>query len=58
MIDERDSMTAPLEQQRAHLRSVAYRMLGSLTEADDALQEAWLRFRDQDAGSVDNPQPG
>src|ERR1700726_542904 len=32
------------EEQRTHLRSVAYRMLGSMTEADDAVQEAWLRL--------------
>jgi RNA polymerase sigma-70 factor, ECF subfamily len=42
------------EQERPRLRSVAYRMLGSLTEADDALQDAWLRVSRADAGSVDN----
>lgn len=40
------------EAHRAHLRSVAYRMLGSLTEADDAVQEAWLRLSRADAGDV------
>jgi RNA polymerase sigma factor (sigma-70 family) len=40
------------EQHRAHLHSVAYRMLGSLTEADDAVQEAWLRLSRADAGAV------
>jgi RNA polymerase sigma factor (sigma-70 family) len=40
------------EAQRAHLRSVAYRMLGSLTEADDAVQEAWLRLSRAGAGDV------
>ena len=40
------------EQHRDHLKAVAYRMLGSLTEADDAVQEAWLRLqRSDDAGS-------
>ena len=55
-MDERESLTERFEQHRGHLRAVAYRMLGSLTEADDALQEAWLRIRDQDAGSVENMQ--
>ena len=40
------------EANRAHLRSVAYRMLGSLTEADDAVQEAWLRLSRADTGDV------
>jgi RNA polymerase sigma factor (sigma-70 family) len=42
------------EQQRPHLRSVAYRMLGSLTEADDALQDAWVRVNRAGAEGVDN----
>jgi RNA polymerase sigma factor (sigma-70 family) len=42
------------EGQRGHLRSVAYRMLGSLTEADDAVQEAWLRLSRADAGEIEN----
>jgi RNA polymerase sigma-70 factor (ECF subfamily) len=45
-------VTEAFEQHRAHLRSVAYRMLGSLSEADDALQDAWLRVRGQDPASV------
>jgi RNA polymerase sigma factor (sigma-70 family) len=40
------------EEHRAHLRSVAYRMLGSLTEAEDAVQEAWLRLYRADTGDV------
>ena len=40
------------EQHRSHLRSVAYRMLGSLNEADDAVQEAWLRLSRADTGDV------
>jgi RNA polymerase sigma-70 factor (ECF subfamily) len=42
------------EEQRGHLRGVAYRMLGSLTEADDAVQEAWLRLSRSSASDIDN----
>jgi RNA polymerase sigma-70 factor (ECF subfamily) len=42
------------EQHRAHLRAVAYRMLGSVSETDDALQEAWLRISRQDPADVEN----
>jgi RNA polymerase sigma factor (sigma-70 family) len=42
------------EEHRPHLRAVAYRMLGSLTEADDAVQEAWLRFERTDVSDVRN----
>jgi hypothetical protein len=55
-MDEREWLTARFEQYRAHLRGVAYRMLGSMSEADDALQEAWLRIRDQDPASVEDLQ--
>lgn len=48
MMDEREWLTERFQQHRSHLRAVAYRMLGSVSEADDALQEAWLRIRDQD----------
>ena len=44
------------EEHRPHLRAVAYRMLGSLTEADDAVQEAWLRTDRTDVGDVRNPR--
>jgi RNA polymerase sigma factor (sigma-70 family) len=53
-MDERQWLTERFEHHRRHLRAVAYRMLGSLTEADDALQDAWLRIRDQDPASVEN----
>ena len=53
-MDEREWLTERFEQHREHLRAVAYRMLGSATEADDALQEAWLRIRDQDPSTVEN----
>ncbi len=42
------------EEHRSHLRGVAYRMLGSLSEADDAVQEAWLRLSRTDASQVEN----
>src|SRR5690242_985143 len=55
-MDEREWLTERFEHHRSHLRAVAYRMLGSVSEADDALQEAWLRIREQDPASVDNMQ--
>src|SRR5919107_3842876 len=55
-MDEREWLTDRFEQHRPHLRAVAYRMLGSVSETDDALQEAWLRIRDQDPGTVEHPQ--
>jgi RNA polymerase sigma-70 factor (ECF subfamily) len=52
---ERDCLTARFEGNRPHLRAVAYRMLGSLTEADDAIQEAWLRLtRSDTSGGVED----
>src|SRR5258707_3341637 len=42
------------EEQRGHLRAVAYRMLGSLAESDDAVQDAWLRASRSDAAEVEN----
>jgi RNA polymerase sigma factor (sigma-70 family) len=51
---EREWLAERFEEHRAHLRAVAYRMLGSLSEADDAVQEAWLRLSRTDAGEVDN----
>jgi DNA-directed RNA polymerase specialized sigma24 family protein len=42
-MDEHDWLAQRLEENRTHLRAMAYRMLGSTSEADDAFQEAWLR---------------
>jgi RNA polymerase sigma factor (sigma-70 family) len=53
-VTEREAMTQEFERQRPHLRAVAYRMLGSLSEADDAVQEAWLRLNRSDTDGVDN----
>jgi RNA polymerase sigma factor (sigma-70 family) len=55
-MDEREWITERFEHHRSHLRAVAYRMLGSVSEADDALQEVWLRIRDQDPTSVEDMQ--
>jgi RNA polymerase sigma factor (sigma-70 family) len=51
---EPDWLAAGFEQNRTRLRAVAYRMLGSFPEADDAVQEAWLRLSRADASGVDN----
>ena len=51
---EADLLADQFEANRAHLRAVAYRMLGSVTEADDAVQEAWLRLSRADAAAIDN----
>jgi RNA polymerase sigma-70 factor (ECF subfamily) len=51
---DRDWLAERFEQERPHLRAVAYRMLGSTTEADDAVQDAWLRFSRADPRGVDN----
>src|SRR5512132_3999717 len=55
-MDERDWLAERFEEHRAQLRAVAYRMLGSVSEADDAVQEAWLRLSRSDAGSIENLQ--
>jgi RNA polymerase sigma-70 factor (ECF subfamily) len=49
-----DLLAERFEANRTNLRAVAYRMLGSATEADDAVQEAWLRLSRADAGEIDN----
>ena len=48
-MNERNYLAERFEENRAHLRSVAHRMLGSLSEVDDAVQEAWLRSRESRA---------
>jgi len=53
-MDEHAWLTERFEEHRTRLRAVAYRMLGSVSEADDAVQEAWLRLRRADTGSVEN----
>jgi RNA polymerase sigma-70 factor (ECF subfamily) len=53
-MDDDDALTAAFEDHRTHLRAVAYRMLGSLAEADDAVQEAWIRVHRAGAAGVDN----
>jgi RNA polymerase sigma-70 factor, ECF subfamily len=53
-MDERDWLAERFEEHRTRLRAVAYRMLGSLTEADDAVQEAWLRLNRSDDAAIEN----
>jgi RNA polymerase sigma factor (sigma-70 family) len=53
-MDERDFLAEQFEEHRPHLLAVAYRMLGSTAEADDAVQEAWLRLSRSDPGEIDN----
>ena len=53
-MDEADWLAARFEEQRARLRAVAYRMLGSLAEADDAVQNSWLRVSGADTAEVEN----
>ncbi|MFI6026553.1 RNA polymerase sigma factor SigJ [Amycolatopsis magusensis] len=53
-MNEHDFLAQRFEEHRAHLRSVAYRMLGSLAEADDAVQDAWLRLANTETEDIDN----
>jgi RNA polymerase sigma-70 factor, ECF subfamily len=53
-MDDRDFLAERFEEHRTHLRAVAYRMLGSLTEADDAVQESWIRLSRSDADEIEN----
>src|SRR5438445_10931550 len=53
-MDENKFLAERFEANRTHLRSVAYRMLGSRAEAEDAVQEAWLRLSRADASAVEN----
>jgi len=55
-VDDQDWLAERFEANRGHLRSVAFRMLGSLAEAEDAVQEAWIRLSRTDASQVDNLQ--
>ncbi|MFF5189301.1 sigma-70 family RNA polymerase sigma factor [Streptomyces sp. NPDC000345] len=53
-MNDTDVLAERFEEHRAHLKAVAYRMLGSLSEADDAVQETWLRLGRSDVGDVRN----
>jgi RNA polymerase sigma factor (sigma-70 family) len=53
-MNDQDSLADRFEADRPHLRSVAFRMLGSVAEADDAVQEAWIRLSRTDTGDVGN----
>ncbi|HSL20359.1 MAG TPA: sigma-70 family RNA polymerase sigma factor [Vicinamibacterales bacterium] len=53
-MNEREYLAERFEEHRTHLRAVAYRMLGSLSEVEDAVQEAWLRLSRADATGIDN----
>ena len=53
-MNERDYLAERFEEHRTHLRSVAYRMLGSAGEVDDAVQEVWLRLSRTDPAGIDN----
>jgi RNA polymerase sigma factor (sigma-70 family) len=53
-MDEKNFLAEKFEANRTHLRAVAYRMLGSRSEVDDAVQEAWLRLSRSDAGNIEN----
>src|SRR6266702_2323562 len=53
-MDGKKFLAERFEANRAHLRAVAYRMLGSAAEADDAVQEAWLRLARSDTGDIGN----
>jgi RNA polymerase sigma factor (sigma-70 family) len=53
-MDETEFLARQFEEHRSHLRAVAFRMLGSVSEADDAVQEAWLRLSRSDTSEVEN----
>src|SRR6266705_331650 len=53
-MDEHDVLAERFEAHRTRLRAVAYQTLGSTSEADDAVQEAWLRLSRSDSGSIEN----
>jgi RNA polymerase sigma factor (sigma-70 family) len=53
-MDENEFLAKQFEEHRSHLRAVAYRMLGSLSEADDAVQEAWFRLSRSETSGIEN----
>src|SRR3954470_13017906 len=53
-MDDRDWLAGQFEEHRTRLKAVAYRMLGSVSEADDAVQDAWLRLSRTDASEIEN----
>jgi len=53
-INGHDWLAEQFEGERPHLRAVAYRMLGSLAEAEDAVQETWLRLSCSDTSTISN----
>jgi RNA polymerase sigma factor (sigma-70 family) len=53
-MDNQDWLAQRFEEHRSHLRAVAYRMLGSMSEADDAVQDAWLRLSRADSDEIEN----
>jgi DNA-directed RNA polymerase specialized sigma24 family protein len=53
-VDDQQWLTERFEQHRSRLRAMAYRMPGSMSDADDALQEAWVRLSRSDPDGIDN----
>ena len=53
-VDDQEYLAGQFEANRAYLRAVAYRMLGSVSEADDAVQESWLRLNRSDTAEIEN----
>src|SRR5438128_11087941 len=53
-MDDRGWLATRFEENRTHLKAVAYRMLGSVSEAEDAVQDAWLRLSRSDTSGVEN----
>ena len=57
-MNDGEDLAGQFEEHRGHLRAVAYRMLGSVSGVDDAVQEAWLRLARSDATEIDNLADG